>query len=172
LDHLILLVQLEQPWLVDVGFGNGFLAPLPLRTGVYQQGFLSYQLEQQDEHRWYFHNHPQGALGYGFTLQPYHLPGFATRCHELQTSPTSGFVRRAVCHRFTSEGIVSLRGAVLQHYTPAGLAEEELDSLARYRAVLANTFGLDGRLADNLWDNVWQRHLAWKQTLSEADPGA
>ena len=33
-DHLVLLVQLDQPWLVDVGFGNGILEPLPLTVGA------------------------------------------------------------------------------------------------------------------------------------------
>lgn len=172
LDHLVLLVQLEQPWLVDVGFGNGFLEPLPLRAGNYQQHWLTYQLEQQADDKWYFHNQQHSTLGYGFTLQPHHLPGFASRCHELQTSPTSGFVRRTVCHRFVPGGIVALRGAVLNHYSKEGVLEEEINSLQRYRTVFAETFGLDSALADSLWDTVWQQHLAWKQTLSEANTGA
>ena len=45
-NHLILLVQLEQPYLVDVGFGNGFLQPLPLKPGHYRQDFLTYELAQ------------------------------------------------------------------------------------------------------------------------------
>ena len=31
-DHLALRVDLEQPWLVDVGFGESFLEPLRLET--------------------------------------------------------------------------------------------------------------------------------------------
>src|SRR5882724_471677 len=33
-DHLTLRVDLDQPWLVDVGFGECFLEPSLLRTGI------------------------------------------------------------------------------------------------------------------------------------------
>lgn len=165
LDHLILRVDLEQPWLVDVGFGNGILDPLPLASGHYQQGFFTFQLEQQAD-SWYFHNHPHGGKGYGFTLLPRHLPGFASRCHELQTSPTSGFVRTTVCHRFTPEGIVSLRGATLKRITTLGIDEEEITTLPYYRNVLQETFGLSPTLAAALWETVWPRHLLWQQAQS------
>ena len=82
LDHLILLVQLDQPWLVDVGFGNAFLEPLPLVASEAQQGWMNFRLEQEDE-KWYFHNHRHGGHGYGFTLLPREFHGFAPRCHTL-----------------------------------------------------------------------------------------
>lgn len=162
LDHLILLIQLAQPWLVDVGFGNGIFEPLPLRPGHYRQAFLDFRLEEQAA-KWQFHNHAHGGSGYGFTLLPRHLAGFASRCHELQTSPDSGFVRTTVCHRFTTEGIVTLRGAICKQYKATGVEEEEITSLPRYRAVLGQTFGLAPALADSLWEKVWARHLLWKQ---------
>ncbi len=63
LDHLILQVQLDQPWLVDVGFGNAFIEPLPLIPGDYQQGWMTFRLEQGAD-KWFFHNQPHGgAMG-------------------------------------------------------------------------------------------------------------
>src|SRR6476620_9554304 len=41
-DHLVLLVELERPYVVDVGFGDGFLTPLPLEEGEYRQGYLTF----------------------------------------------------------------------------------------------------------------------------------
>ena len=35
-DHLVLRVDLERPWLVDVGFGDAFREPLPLLDGAEQ----------------------------------------------------------------------------------------------------------------------------------------
>lgn len=162
LDHLILRVDLDTPWLADVGFGNGLLEPVPLAPGYYQQGFLTFQLEQQAD-SWYFHNHPQGGKGYGFTLLARQLAGFAVRCHELQTSPESGFVRTTVCHRFTAEGIATLRGVVFKQVTAQGSNVEELTALSRYRTVLQQHFGLPPTLAAPLWEDVWARHLAWQQ---------
>ena len=98
-NHLVLLVELEQPYLVDVGFGDGFLEPLPLVEGIYTQGHLTFQLAKEGE-RWVVHNHPDGgAKRYDFTLEPYNLSQFASKCHELQTSPASGFTQKTVCQR-------------------------------------------------------------------------
>ena len=33
-DHLTLRVDLEEPWLADVGFGEGFLEPLGLNRAL------------------------------------------------------------------------------------------------------------------------------------------
>ena len=48
LGHLLLLVNLGKPYLADVGFGNGFLEPLPLSQGSVWQDFLEFQLERLD----------------------------------------------------------------------------------------------------------------------------
>lgn len=167
LDHLILLVQLDQPWLADVGFGNAFIEPLPLADGAYQQGWMSFRLEQTDD-KWFFQNQPHGGAGYGFTLLSRHYAGFAPRCHELQTSPESGFVRTTVCHRFTPEGIITLRGAVFKQCGPSGVQEEAINALARYREVISQNFGLDVSLADALWAGVQERHLLWKREQERA----
>jgi N-hydroxyarylamine O-acetyltransferase len=162
LDHLILLVQLDQPWLVDVGFGNAFLEPLPLVEGAIQQDWMNFRLEQTEE-KWCFHSHLYGGRGYGFTLLPREFHGFAPRCHTLQTSPESGFVRATVCHRFIENRIVSLRGALLKAYGADGMQEEEITTPSRYRQVIEQTFGLDGALADTLWAQVWEGHERWKR---------
>ena len=163
LDHLILLVQVDkQPWLADVGFGKGLLDPIPLQVGEIQQNYLHYRLEQEGEN-WYFHNQPEGGPGFGFTLLPRTYAGFASCCHELQTSPDSGFVRTTVCHRFTADGLVSLRGAILKRVAARGVEEEEIQTLERYRSVINTVFGLDATLADQLWDGVEERHRKWKE---------
>lgn len=161
LDHLILRVDLAEPWLIDVGFGNGILDPLPLRAGMYRQGLAEFQLAE-DGNKWYFHNHPDRGPGYGFTLLPHAYASFAPRCHELQTSPDSGFVRTTVCHKFMSDGFASLRGAMLKKYGADSVRQEEIASASRYRVVLEATFGLAGDLADTLWPGVQERHQQWK----------
>jgi len=41
-NHLVLCVQLDQPWIADVGFGDGFFEPVPLREHAFEQrGFSS-----------------------------------------------------------------------------------------------------------------------------------
>lgn len=160
-DHLVLLVELKQPYLADVGFGNGFLEPLPLVAGRSQQGFLTYALDTDDT-GWYFQNHAHGGPGFAMQLTPYRLEDFAAACHTLQTAPTSGFVRTTVCHRFTPTGIISLRGAVLTEVRAEGLTRSTIADAAAYVAVLREQFALDIPQAAALWEEVWRRHLAWR----------
>jgi len=161
-NHLVLLVELERPYLADVGFGNGFLEPLPLEAGEHAQGDLTYRLSL-DGVRWIFQNHAHGGPGFDFTLDPHTMDDFAAQCHALQTSPDSGFVRVAVCHRFTPGGILSLRGAVLSSTTSQGVATRVIGDADEYERVLRERFDLrvDGVAA--LWEKVWESHRRWAQ---------
>lgn len=162
-DHLVLLLQLERPYLVDVGFGDGFLEPLPLQEGEYRQASLTFALTKERE-RWVFHNHRYGgAERYDFTLAPYQLEQFAAKCYELQTSPSSGFVRTTVCQRFTPEGIVVLRGAVFKEINESGVTERIIETATDYRQTLADYFALDVGDVSNLWSKVWEAHQKWLQ---------
>ncbi len=165
-DHLALLVVLDEPYLCDVGFGDGLLEPLPLRAGSYRQGFLDYELTYEDE-TWRFHNQPHGAArGFSFTLEPRTLDSFAEMCHTLQTSPKSGFVRVTVCERFHAKGYSVLRGATLQEVTAAGTRERVLESADDFSAVLRERFGLELLEASDLWQRVQAGHLAWVAATS------
>lgn len=162
--HLILKVGLERPYLADVGFGNGFLEPIPLEAGTYQQDYLTYKLEPTDI-GWFFTNHAYGGAGYDFTLTPRVMGYFAAPCQYLQTSPESGFVRTTVCHRHTPEGIVTLRGAMLREVTARGVDDQIVDNAADYEQLLNSRFDLRLPPADTtaLWQKVWARHEAWMQ---------
>ena len=164
-NHLILKVELDRPYLVDVGFGNGLLEPVPLEAGTFTQRFLSYGLSHNGA-RWYFQNQIYGGAGFDFTLEPRRMSDFSEKCHELQTSPESGFVRTTVCYRFTPEGYLSLRGAVLQTITESGVHEHIIESQDEYAATLGGQFDLHlpANDMDTLWQKVWERHIEWLKT--------
>jgi N-hydroxyarylamine O-acetyltransferase len=161
-NHLVLLVTLDRPWIADVGFGDGFLTPLPLEPGNYRQDFLQYRVSR-DGPRWRMDNHPYGgADGFDFTLTPRTVDAFATACHELQTSPESGFVKTTVCERFTPHGLVMLRGAVLKEVTAAGVTTHVLSDAEAFEHTLRDRFDLVLPEARALWPRIWERHLTWQ----------
>lgn len=160
-NHLVLLVTLDRPWIVDVGFGDGFLEPLPLEQGDYRQGFLDFRVMQVDE-RWVVYSHEySGADSFDFTLEPRVLADFSHQSHELQTSPASGFVQTTVCQRFVEDGIVTLRGAVLRHVTVHGVTARTIERADEYVDLLRDEFGLAPRGAAALFPRVWARHQEW-----------
>jgi N-hydroxyarylamine O-acetyltransferase len=159
-DHVALIVQLAKNWLVDVGWGNGFLDPLPLEAGTHRQGFLEYRLENTGD-TWKFHNQQYGADGFSFTLEPRNLEEFQARCTWQQSSPESGFVRVAVCQRFTPDGINTLRGAILTKIRSTGKLEQTISNFEKYEQVLRQDFKLEVPNLHEPWAKVWQSHLAW-----------
>src|SRR2546426_11979216 len=79
-DHLTLRVDLEEPWLADVGFGDSFMEPLRLKTGIEQEQDgrrfrivdfgESLHVERAESGGWW-------KTEYSFTLKPRHLREFA-----------------------------------------------------------------------------------------------
>jgi N-hydroxyarylamine O-acetyltransferase len=143
-DHLTLRVDLDEPWLADVGFGEGFVEPLRLGPGLEQaQSGRIYRLTRIDdgfvlevmaEGRW--------KKEYAFTLQPRGLSDFAGMCHYHQTSPDSHFTRQRICSLATPEGRITLSDEKLIE-TRAGTRQERLLSGDQeWRAKLREVFGV------------------------------
>jgi len=110
-DHLALRVDLDEPWLADVGFGDSFLEPLRLRMGSEQpQGRKTFRIIDQDNSLYVETAEPDGSWTreYSFSLVPRQLGDFADMCHYHQTSPESPFTRKRVCSRATGDGRITL----------------------------------------------------------------
>jgi N-hydroxyarylamine O-acetyltransferase len=143
-DHLTLRVDLTEPWLADVGFGDSFLDPLRLIPGIEQeqqngkfrisQGESSVRVEKLSDGNW--------KAEYSFTLQPRALSEFADMCHYHQTSPRSSFTQKRVCTRATPDGRITLADRKLI-VTRNGVREERsLNGEDEWRAELLQHFGV------------------------------
>lgn len=144
-DHLTLRVDLDEPWLADVGFGDGFRWPVRFNDAAGQaQGGFTYRILPDGDYRVLMRRDAGGdwAPQYRFTLQPHTLAEFADRCRFHQTSPESDFTRGRICSLATPEGRISLGGMRLIVTTPAGRMESELAGEAEYTAVLRERFGV------------------------------
>lgn len=154
-DHLTLLVQLEERWLADVGFGESFREPLRLDDpGEKVQALGTYRLTQ-DGNDWTYWE-PDKATGwqaqYRFTLQSRQLADFAEMCRYMQTSPESHFTQKRICSRATPEGRVSLTDFRLIITTHGQRQTRELTGRAEYESALWEYFGVD--LSDTPPDGV------------------
>ncbi|MCC6316981.1 MAG: arylamine N-acetyltransferase [Gemmatimonadaceae bacterium] len=172
-NHLVLRVNLGQPWIADVGFGDAFLEPLPLAPGTYRQDFLVYRVALDGE-RWTVFNHEHGgADAFDFTLAPRTLGHFAAKCLDLSTSADSVFVQHLVLQRFVSAGLVTLRGAVLRHVRASGVDERTIENGDAWARAVEEEFGVVVPGVEALWDGVRARHLAWlasRQSLPDDAP--
>ncbi|HKY30253.1 MAG TPA: arylamine N-acetyltransferase [Pyrinomonadaceae bacterium] len=144
-DHMVLLVTLEDRWLVDVGFGDSYREPL----------LLDYQGEQvQDDGTYRITSHNSYLImsqrrgesewkdQYRFTLQPHIYSDYAEMCHYHQTSPQSHFTRGRVCTRATPDGRITLSELRLITTVNGQREERMLGNDEEYRQVLRETFGI------------------------------
>lgn len=150
-DHLTLRVDLEEPWLADVGFGDSFLEPLRIESGTEQaQIGRVYRLTRMTS--------PIAASAgefaldvmvggkwkkeYAFTLQPRGLCDFADMCHYHQTSPESHFTRQRICSMATAHGRITLSGEKLIETREGSRQERLLSGDQEWRASLLERFGV------------------------------
>lgn len=158
-NHLVLKVELDEPWIADVGFGDGTIAPFPLREGAFSAHGFGFRLERVEGGWWRFHNHAfGGAPSFDFRDAPADPAQLAERCDWLQTAPDSNFVLNAVVQRFTPQGLVQMRGKTLRNVSPGGKQERFLGSADEYVDVLAREFALDLPEAASLWPRIEARH--------------
>jgi N-hydroxyarylamine O-acetyltransferase len=138
--HLTLRVDLDEPRIADVGFGDSFTAPLRLDdAGDQVRDGRAYRLERSDGRVTLMQD---GTRQYVFTLTPRRMPEFQGMCDALQTPP-GHFTDAPICSLLTEDGRVSLAGMRLITTTSAGRAERELADESERAAVLLETFGVD-----------------------------
>jgi N-hydroxyarylamine O-acetyltransferase len=142
-DHLALRVDLDEPWLVDVGFGDSFLDPLGLESSAESShDGRRYRVVNDESTLHMERTEPDGIWKrqYSFTLTPRGLDEFAAMCHYHQTSPESPFTRKSVCSMATLDGRITVADRRLI-FTHDGIREERpLASDAEWRAALKKHF--------------------------------
>ncbi len=144
-DHLALRVELDEPWLADVGFGESFLEPLRIEAGPEQADPAgTFRLIDLGERLQLEKVEPVGIWKrqYSFTLLPRRLEQFAGMCHYHQTSPDSSFTQNRLCTKATANGRITLSGMKLI-VTQAGHREEKtLSSQEEWNRALREHFGI------------------------------
>ena len=144
-DHLTLRVDLEDPWLADVGFGESFLEPLRLEAGRDQLDPTgTYRLLAQGERLRMEKFVSDGGWKpqYSFSLQPRRLEEFAGMCRYHQTSPESSFTQKRICSRATPDGRITLSEMKLITTSKGEREERNLASEEEWSSTLRKRFGI------------------------------
>ncbi len=146
-DHMLLKVQLDEPWLADVGFGESFLSPLQLKSdgdGAVNGHRYSvswnhgeWELCRHDE------GHDEDVALYRFRELPRRISEFEDMAHYHQTSPESHFTQRSICSRAMPNGRVTLSGPRLIVTRGGNRHERILAGPEEARNVLREHFGVE-----------------------------
>jgi N-hydroxyarylamine O-acetyltransferase len=153
-NHLVLRVDLDRPYIADVGFGDGLIEPAALVEGPITQRGLSYRLDKLDERWWRFHNHVHGgAPSFDFVDEPADPALLQAKCEWLQADG-SPFVANVIVQRHTIEGVAAMRNATLRLVSPDGVDTQEIADLDSYVGVLKTVFALEVPFAPALWEKI------------------
>ena len=112
-SHLLLKVDLDQPWIADVGFGENFRGPLRLIDGVVQdEAPRAFRLDRYDDAWTLSMRDAQGQWtpSYRFTDIARPIEYFTAMCRFHQTSPLSPFTQKRLCSIATRTGRLTLSG--------------------------------------------------------------
>lgn len=113
IDHLTLLIQLDDRWIVDVGFGDSSRLPLRLVEEEKQFGVDSTYRFVCSNNRWLLQRLIEteewyDEYSFDVNLTPLVLSDFDEANRDYQTAPESYFVQGRICSRAMEEGRISL----------------------------------------------------------------
>jgi len=146
-DHMTLLVQLKEPWLADVGFGDSFTEPKRLDISHPQtdhgkdyrftrkDGWILLSRRTKGNRFW----EPQ----YKFSLTSRSLEDFVPRCRWQQTSPRSHFRKGRLCTRLTPDGRLTLSDTKFIVTRGSKKVERSLKNPEEFAVLLRRQFGID-----------------------------
>jgi len=146
-DHMTLLVQLEQLWLVDVGFGDSFTEPKRLDiSGPQVDRGKQYGFTRRDGWTLLSRRLKRNGLWepqYLFSLRPRKLEDFVPRCRWQQTSPRSHFRKSRLCTRLTSNGRLTLTDTKFIVTRGGRKVERPVKNHEEFVTLLHRYFGID-----------------------------
>jgi N-hydroxyarylamine O-acetyltransferase len=157
IDHMTLLVELDESYLVDVGFGDSFRNPIRMLTESVERYGLTrrYRITKIDD----FHVDPLNHLSYKFSYERFNsdlkvwerqfefsdqhltVSDFTDSCEWMETSETSGFTKRVVISRATTDGRITLSNKT---FTTTDIKGSRKQSLKKegFSKLLYNHFGI------------------------------
>jgi len=148
-DHMALRIDLDEPWLADVGFGDSFREPLRLDSREEQvEGRQAFLIDEGEDGRRILARRGEDGEWkpvYRFSLRPYVYADYAEMCRFHQTSPDSHFTRNRICSLATPDGRLTLSGMKLITTRGGERRERELADDQEYAEALREHFGIETR---------------------------
>lgn len=144
-DHMCVYVETEKEFLVDVGFGDLFLTPLEIRSGVQCDGRNFFRVEHLSKREYLLSMSKDGmdfTRRYTFSLKKVKAESFDRICQKKQASPDSFFVKNIICTRPTETGRVTIFNNRLIEKQGGSRTERPIENDDELRMYLWRKFGI------------------------------
>ncbi len=154
-NHLTLRVDLDRPYLAEVGVADAIIEPVPMTVGSFRQRRFDFAIVESGDGWLRFRNHPLG-LARSFDFQPERRDeaAIAAAHRWLTRDPRSPFTGALALFRHTSNGYAALKNDRLRRITPDRVHERQIISESQFADVLQFMFDIELPRPDLVWEKV------------------
>ena len=154
-NHLTLRVDLDRPYLAEVGLADGIIEPVPLAAGPIRQRGFDFSIMSTDDGWLRFSNHANG-LAHSFDFRPDHSDeaAIAATLGWLTQDPGSPFTNALAILRHTEDGYVALKNDCLSSVTAASVSEQRITSADHLAEMFHTIFDLDIPRSGQVWERI------------------
>ncbi|MCZ0736982.1 arylamine N-acetyltransferase family protein [Phreatobacter sp. AB_2022a] len=154
-NHLTLRVDLDRPYLAEVGLGDGIVEPVPLVVGPISQRGFDFSIQPTEGGWLRFKNHANGlAHSFDFRSDYSDEAAIATTLGWLTQDPGSPFTNALAILRHNADGYVALKNDCLRHVTAAGFDERRITSADHLAETFRTVFDLDIPGPGRVWEKI------------------
>lgn len=141
--HAAILVSLDTPYLVDAGFGDSTVSPIPLGGERHTDYSGTHKIDELEDGYYELSRETDGEekVLYRFSLEEKELEDFHEGCVFNQVSEESPFTHDDLVTRATPEGRITLSGTVLTRTENGKKEKQELTEAEKVK-ILEEEFGI------------------------------
>ncbi len=153
-NHLTLRVDLDRPYLAEVGVGDALIEPVPLAPGAIRQRGFEYEIVQAENGWLRFHNHARG-IARTVDFRPDHGDEGAMAATQgwLMSDAGSPFTNALAMMRHTEHGYIALQYDWFRTVTAQNVSAKRISSADQ----LAELFELQFQVSVPSVDDVWSK---------------
>ncbi len=154
-NHLTLRVDLDRPYLAEVGVADAIVEPVPLAVGPFSQCGFDFSITLEEGGWLRFNNHPRG-IAKSFDFRPDHSDEatMAATHGWLMHDPGSPFTNALAVLRHTADGYISLQNDCLRRVKANSLTEQFITSTDHLAETFETVFDLDVPQPGRVWERV------------------
>ncbi|WP_429806532.1 arylamine N-acetyltransferase family protein [Ensifer sp. B1-9] len=154
-NHLTLRVDLDRPYLAEVGVADAIIEPVPLAVGPISQRGFDFSIMPADGGWLRFNNHVRG-IAKSFDFRPDHSDEAAMAATHgwLMQDPGSPFTNALAVLRQTTDGYVALQNDCLRRVTANSLSEQRITSADHLADTFETVFDLDIPQSGRVWERL------------------
>lgn len=154
-NHLTLRIDLDQPYLAEVGVADAIMEPVPIAAGVFNQRGFEFSIEPVSGGWMRLHNQPYGvARSVDFKQDHSDEEAMAAMQGWLMQDAGSPFTNALAVFRHTAEGYVALQNDCLRRVTATGSREERVSDAGHLADIFETIFQLDIPRPEAVWERL------------------